>query len=82
MNRKEYLELCETVAKIPPGIAGIKEVPEELTVMYNGVSYWPSSYEMRFDRDGNHYDVAVLHDLKANSVTHAILKNVNSRRDY
>lgn len=59
------------------GICGIKEnVPNELIVVYNGIAYYPVSYELSFDDKGNVRHTAILHDLKSNSITNADLERV------
>ena len=77
MQRTEYLELCQKVSVLKNGICGIKEnVPNELEVIYNGIAYYPVSYELSFDDKGNVRHTAILHDLKANSITNADLGRV------
>ena len=77
MDRKLYIELCQKVSVLKNGICGIKEnVPDELMVVYNGIKYYPSAYELSFDDKGNVRHTAILHDLKANSITNANLKGV------
>ena len=74
MQRTEYLELCQKVSVLKNGICGIKEnVPDELTVVYNGIKYYPVAYELSFDDKGNIRHTAILHDLYANSITSADL---------
>lgn len=78
MDRKIYLELCQKVSVLKNGICGIKEnVPDELTVVYNGIKYYPVAYELSFDDKGNVRHTVILHDMKANSVTHADLQRVS-----
>ena len=77
MKRTEYLELCQKVSVLKNGICGIKEnVPDELKVIYNGIIYYPVSYELSFDDKGNVRHTAILHDLYANSITSADLGKV------
>lgn len=76
MDRKLYLELSQKVSALKNGICGIKEnVPDELKVIYNGIAYYPVSYELSFD-NGKPTHTAILHDLKANSITSADLERV------
>lgn len=76
MERKQFLTLCKEVSLLSPGIAGtIKKVPPELLVTYDGIAYYPIYYEMHFKR-GEYYDIAVLHDLKCNSLLHCELERV------
>lgn len=77
MDRKLYLELCQKVSVLKNGICGIKEnVPDELKVIYNGIAYYPVSYELSFDDKGNVRHTAILHDLNANAITYANLERV------
>ena len=77
MDRKLYLELCQRVSLLKNGICGIKEnVPDELKVIYNGIAYYPVSYELSFDDKGNVRHTAILHDLKANSIMNVNLERV------
>ena len=77
MQRTEYLELCQKVSVLKNGICGIKEnVPEKLMVVYNGIKYYPVAYELSFDNKGNARHTAIIHDLKANSITSADLGKV------
>lgn len=76
MDRKLYLELCQKVSVLKNGVCGIKEnVPNELKVIHNGIAYYPISYELSFD-SGKPTHTAILHDLKANSITSADLERV------
>ena len=76
MDRKLYLELSQKVSVLKNGICGIKEnVPDELKVIYNGIAYYPVSYELSFD-DGKPTHTAILHDLKANSIMNVDLEKV------
>ena len=77
MQRTEYLELCQKVSVLKNGICGIKgNVPNELMVVYNGITYYPVSYELSFDDKGNVIHKTILHDLYANAVTYADLERV------
>lgn len=52
-------------------------LPNDYKVMFRGITYYPQSYEMSFDVDGNPINLAVLHDLKANSIVRCLLEQVN-----
>ena len=78
MDRKLYLELCQKVSVLKNGICGIKEnVPDELKVIHNGIEYYPTAYELSFDK-GQPVHTAILHDLKANSIMNADFRNVKN----
>ena len=77
MQRNLYLQLCQKCSVLPSGICGIKEnVPDELKVIYNGIAYYPVSYELSFDDKGNSIHTAILKDLKANSLLYCELENI------
>ena len=75
MTRKEFMRLCSIVAQYPEQIQA-KEIPEEFHVVYDGIHYYPVGYEVRFDKAGDPFEVAVMHDLRASSITKGELKNV------
>jgi hypothetical protein len=78
IDRKTYLEMCQKVAALPSGVLGIKEkVPDDLMVVYDGVTYYLLSLEISFDNAGNVINTAVIHSLIANSVTRRNLKDVS-----
>ena len=80
MTRKEYMKLCSVCAQYPEQIQA-KEIPEKFQVVYEGIHYYPVGYEVRFDKDGDPYEVAVMHDLRASSITKGELKNVTKLED-
>lgn len=76
MDRKLYLELCQKVSVLKSGVLGIKEnVHDELKVVHNGIVYYPVAYELSFNK-GQPTHTAILHDLKAKSITYAVLERV------
>ena len=77
IDRKTYLEMCQKCAVIPDRVMGIKEnVPKDLRVIFDDIEYYPFGYSLCFDRYGNTIHCAILHDLKANSITNAPLERV------
>lgn len=81
MDRTEYLHLCQRVSTLKSGIFGIKEnVPDDLKVVFNGIVYYPVAYELSFDK-GQTVHKAILHDLKANSITYADLNRVDKQKE-
>lgn len=81
MDRNKYLHLCRKCAMIKSEeVYGVKSnVPDELRVVYNGAEYYPDSYVLRFNRDGTVNHTSVIHDLHANSITHAPLEKVTEK---
>ena len=51
-------------------------MPDELQVSYSGARYYPSGYELRYNKKGRAVHVAILHDLKANCIVRCPLENV------
>ena len=81
IDRREYLEMCQKVSVLPGGIFGIKQsVPDDLKVVFNGIVYYPVAYELSFDK-GQTVHKAILHDLKANSITYADLNRVDKQKE-
>ena len=77
MDRTEFLQICQKVSVLKSGVCGIKEnVPDELKVIYNGIAYYPVSYDLSFDDKGNVRHTAILHDLNANSIMNVNLERV------
>ena len=77
MDRTVFLQMCQKVSVLKNGICGIKEnVPDELSVVYNGIKYYPVAYELSFDDKGNVRHTAILHDLNANSIMNVNLERV------
>lgn len=66
MDRKEYLKICQQNA--------IGKVMKK--VRFDGIEFYPFAYQMSFDSEGNPQNIAVLKDVKANSVCYAKLEKV------
>lgn len=77
MERRRYLEMCAAVAMMPKKTQGIKEVPEQLLVVYEESTYYPEAYVMYFDELGSPVNYGLLHDLNAqSSVVYAKLDQI------
>ena len=82
MERKKYLEMCQKCAMLEDDYFAVKKnVPDELKVIYNEATYYPYGYQLSFDGDGSARHIAVLHDLKCNSITMAILQRVEGLKN-
>ena len=58
------------------GLCGIKEnIPDELKVVADGITYYPVSYVLSFD-NGKPTHTAIVHDLIANSLTYERLERI------
>lgn len=76
IERNGFLRMCQKVSMLKSEICGIKQnVPDELKVIHNGIEYYPTAYELSFDK-GQPVHTAILHDLKANSIVNVDLERV------
>lgn len=76
MQRDIFLQMCQKVSVLKNGVCGIKEnVPDELKVICDGITYYPISYELSFN-NGQPTHTAILHDLYANSIIGVDLEGV------
>lgn len=77
MDRNEYLMLCKKCSEFKPGPGGVKNgIPKELRVLFGETEYYPEAYELSFYNGEKVIHTAILHDLKANSITRARLEMV------
>jgi len=83
VDRTKYLNFCrECVMVCKKGTNGIlKNVPDRLRIVYKGIEYYPLSYELAFFDDGSVNHIAIIHDLKANSVCHVPLGSVKEKEN-
>ena len=76
IDRKEFLQICQRVSVLPETTMHIKTaIPPGLTVLYEGIQFYPVGYEMTF-KQGISQHTAILHDMKAHSVSYVDLSNV------
>ena len=76
IDRKEFLQICQRVSVLPETTMHIKtEIPPELTVLYEGIQFYPIGYEISF-KSGNPQHTAILHDMKAHSIVKVDLEKV------
>ena len=69
--------MCQKASVLKRGIFGTKlDVPDDLKVIYDKTQYYPFQRVEKFDDQGNLILSARLHDLKANCVIEALLKDV------
>lgn len=80
MDRAKYLEMCQAVSVIL-GNRTANEIPESLLVVYDVHDYYPLSYSLSFDQNGNAVHRATLHDRYANSINGCLLSELNLKGD-
>ena len=79
MDRTDYLNKCKECAMMcDEGMFGMKvNVPKRLQVEWKNVKYYPVGYELSFRKDGTVRHEAIIHDLKANSICHVPLQDID-----
>ena len=81
MDRKQYLDMCQKVSMYKPDLCGIiMNLPNELFVSVEGKFYHPLKYTLGFE-NGTPVHIAVLHDLKANSIIEVELEKVEEYKE-
>ena len=81
MERKEFLEVCRSVAVLPSCPGGIKNAPSSLWVKCQETAFYPVGYKLTYTKEGKPLHTAILHDLKANSVIEYDLSKVSKWSD-
>lgn len=81
MDRAEFLEMCRSVAVLPKGINNTKDTPPELWVKFRDFTFYPVGYRLTFNQEGKPQHIAVLHDLKANSIFECDLLKISKWSD-
>lgn len=77
MERKEFFELAQKVTVYTKQFRDLsKPLLTDCIVKYGGIGYYPQSLQVGYDKHGNVENVALLHDLKANSITYVRLERV------
>ena len=77
MQRDIFLQMCQKVSMLKNGVCGLKENgPDDLKVIFNGITYYPYGYKLWFDGKGNPVHTAVLKDLIAKSIIECNLERV------
>ena len=76
IDRKEFLQICQKVSVLPETTMHIKTaIPPELTVLYEGIQFYPVGYEMTY-KQGISQHTAILHDMKVNNIVKVKLERV------
>ena len=76
IDRKEFLQICQKVSILPETTMHIKTaIPPELTVLYEGIQFYPIGYEMTY-KQGISQHTAILHDMKSNNIVKVKLERV------
>lgn len=77
MERKEFFELAQKATVYTKRFRDLsKPLLSDCIVIYGDIKYYPQAIEVGYDKNGNVENIAILHDLKANSTTHVKLERV------
>ena len=77
MDRTEFFKMAQKVAVYTNRCRNLsKPLLEDCIVEYKGIKYYPQYVQVGYDEFGKVVNIAVLHDLYANSITDADLERV------
>lgn len=77
MDRTEFLIMAQRVAVYTKKFKDLsKPLLDDCIVIHNEIKYYPQSVQVGYNQIGNVENIAILHDLKRNSVTYANLERV------
>lgn len=77
MDRTEYFAMAQKVAVYTHKCENLsKPLLEDCIVMNMGIKYYPQFVQVGYDEHGKVINIAILHDLYANSTTSANLEGV------
>ena len=77
MDRTEFFKVAQKVAVYTNRCRNLsKPLLKDCIVVYNGIKYYPQYVQVGYDECGRVVNTAILHDLKANSITDADLERV------
>lgn len=77
MDRTEFFRMAQKVAVYTNRCRNLsKTLLEDCIVVLDGIKYYPQYVQVGYDEFGKVINTAILHDLKANSITCANLERV------
>lgn len=77
MDRTEFFRMAQKVAVYTNRCRNLsKPLLENCIVEYKGIKYYPQYDKVGYDEYGKVINIAILHDLYANSTTEADLEKV------
>ena len=77
MDRTEFFRMAQKVAVYTNRCRNLsKPLLEDCIVVHNGIKYYPQYVQVGYDEFGKVVNIAVLHDLYANSITDTELERV------
>ena len=77
MDRTQFFKMAQKVAIYTNRCRNLsKPLLADCIVKHNGIRYYPQFVKVGYDENGRVIDIAILHDLKANSTTDVDLEKV------
>lgn len=77
MDRTEFFKMAQKVAVYTNRCRDLsKPLLDDCIVVYEGIKYYPQYVKVGYDEKGRVLNIAILHDLYANSITNADLEKV------
>ena len=77
MDRTEFFKMAQKVAVHTNRCRDLsKPLLDDCIVVYEGIKYYPQYDKVGYDEKGRVLNIAILHDLYANSITDADLEKV------
>lgn len=77
MDRTEFFKMAQKVAVHTNRCKNLsKPLLKDCIVVYEGIKYYPQYVKVGYDEFGKVINIAILHDLYANSITNADLEKV------
>ena len=77
MDRTEFFKMAQKVAVYTNRCRNLsKSLLEDCIVVHNGIKYYPQYVQVGYDEFGKVINIAILHDLRANSIINADLRKV------
>ena len=82
MDRTEFFKLAQKATVYTKHFRDLsKPLLTDCIVINGDIKYYPQAIEVGYDKNGNVQNTAILHDLKANSITHADLSRVDKQKE-
>ena len=77
MDRTLFFEMAQKVARYTNRCRNLsKPLLEDCIVGYKNIKYYPQFVQVGYDEQGKVINIAILHDLYANSITDVVLEKV------
>lgn len=77
MDRTEFFKMAQKVAVYTNRCRDLsKPLLDDCIVVCDGIKYYPQFVEIGYDEKGRVLNIAILHDLKSNSIQYSNLENI------